>query len=93
MVMDRKDITEQTALEVSPNPEQLKMAFKGHTHGIRSVAFSPDDKSLLVACGRSSELVVVDAGSLQVAKRIPESQLPWGVVTYPKAPGSLDEVE
>jgi twitching motility protein PilT len=29
MVMERKDITEQTALEVAPNPEQLKMAFKG----------------------------------------------------------------
>ncbi len=29
MVMDRKDITQEVALEVAPNPEQLKMAFKG----------------------------------------------------------------
>ena len=30
---------------------QLKVSFKGHTEGIRSVAFSPDDKTLLSGSG------------------------------------------
>jgi YVTN family beta-propeller protein len=55
--------------------------------------FTPDDKSILLACGRSSEVVVVDADTLQVDKRIADDQLPWGVVTWPKAFGSLDQPE
>lgn len=52
--------------------------------------FTPDDKQLLVACGRSNEVVVIDAKSMQLIKRIEDKKLPWGVVTYPKAYGSLD---
>jgi DNA-binding beta-propeller fold protein YncE len=55
--------------------------------------FTPDDKSILLACGRSNEIVVVDAGTLQVDKRLADEQLPWGVVTWPKAFGSLDQPE
>lgn len=55
--------------------------------------FTPDDKKILVACGRSNEVVVVDAGTLEVVQRIEDKQLPWGVVTYPKAVGSLDRPE
>lgn len=53
--------------------------------------FTPDDKHLLLACGRSDEVVVVDTDKLEVTKRIGDKQLPWGIVTYPKAMGSLDQ--
>jgi YVTN family beta-propeller protein len=54
-------------------------------------SFTPDDKQLLLACGKSNELVVVDTDSLEVTKRITDPSTPWGVVTYPKAMGSLDK--
>ena len=52
--------------------------------------FTPDDSQILVACGRSNEVVVIDAATLQTVKRIEDKKLPWGIVTYPKAIGSLD---
>jgi YVTN family beta-propeller protein len=52
--------------------------------------FTPDDSHILVACGRSHEVVVIDAKTLEPIKRIEDKKLPWGVVTYPKAVGSLD---
>jgi YVTN family beta-propeller protein len=52
--------------------------------------WTPDDSHILVACGRSNEVVVIDAKTLQTVKRIEDKMLPWGVVTYPKAMGSLD---
>lgn len=52
--------------------------------------FTPDDSHILVACGRSDEVVVIDAKSMQPVKRIKGKNLPWGIVTYPKAFGSLD---
>jgi hypothetical protein len=45
---------------------------------------------LLVACGRSNEVRVVDAKTYQPVKSITGLKLAWGVVTYPKANGSLD---
>jgi YVTN family beta-propeller protein len=36
-------------------------------------------------------VVVIDAGTLEVTKRIANKGLPWGIVTYPKAYGSLDQ--
>ena len=56
-------------------------------------SFTPDDRDILVACGRSNEIVVIDAQTLEPVKRIVDNQLPWGIVTYPKAPGSVDQVE
>ncbi len=56
-------------------------------------SFTPDDRHILVACGRSNEIVVIDAQTLEPVKRIADEQLPWGIVTYPKAGGSLDRVE
>lgn len=53
-------------------------------------SFTPDDRQILAACGRSNEVVIVDAESGATVKRIADKQLPWGVVTYPKAVGSLD---
>ncbi len=56
-------------------------------------SFTPDDRNILVACGRSSEIVVIDANTLEPVKRIADTQLPWGIVTYPKSAGSVDRPE
>jgi YVTN family beta-propeller protein len=53
--------------------------------------FTPDGKQILLACGRSDEVIVFDADKLEVTKRIANKGLPWGIVTYPKAFGSLDQ--
>lgn len=54
-------------------------------------SFTPDDRQILVACGRSNEVVVIDVATLQVTQRIADKQLPWGVVTWPRSVGSLDQ--
>lgn len=56
-------------------------------------SFTPDDSQILVACGRSNEVVVIDAKTLEPVKHIDDKKLPWGLVTYPKAFGSLDQPE
>lgn len=53
--------------------------------------FTPDDRQILLTCGRSNEVVVIDAEKLEVTKRIANKGMPWGIVTYPKAYGSLDQ--
>jgi YVTN family beta-propeller protein len=53
--------------------------------------FTPEKQQILVACGRSDEIVVIDVAKLEVSKRIASKGLPWGIVTYPKAFGSLDQ--
>ena len=53
--------------------------------------FTPDSKDILLACGRSDEVLVIDAESLKIKKRIPVAGIPWGIVTYPKSMGSLDQ--
>ena len=52
-------------------------------------SFTPDDKNVLLACGKSDEIVVIDTDKLEVTKHIADKNLPWGVVTYPKSMGSL----
>ncbi len=52
--------------------------------------FTPDYRHLLVACGRSDEVVVIDVKTLERVKSIEVPNMPWGVVTYPKSIGSLD---
>jgi YVTN family beta-propeller protein len=52
--------------------------------------FTPDDKDILLACGRSHEVLVIDTATLTVKQRIADKQLPWGIVAYPKSVGSLD---
>ncbi len=52
--------------------------------------FTPDDAQILVACGRSDAVVVVDAQKLEVTGRVADKKLPWGIVTWPRAMGSLD---
>ena len=82
---------------------KLLQVFDARTYaGIKDIAigdrcwhfsFTPDDKNILLACGRSNEVLVIDATSLEVVKHIPDDKLPWGIVTYPKAMGSLDRPE
>jgi YVTN family beta-propeller protein len=52
--------------------------------------FTPDDTKLLMACGRSNSVYVIDAKTYQPIKVIGGFQLPWGIVTYPRSYGSLD---
>ena len=53
--------------------------------------FTPDTKDILLACGRSDEVLVIDSESLKIKKRIPIAGIPCGIVTYPKSIGSLDQ--
>lgn len=55
--------------------------------------FTPDDKEIMLACGRSNEVLVIDTAKLEVTKRIEDKELPWGIVAYPKSVGSLDAPE
>jgi DNA-binding beta-propeller fold protein YncE len=55
--------------------------------------FTPDNKDLMLACGRSDEVLLIDSETLNIKKRIPVAGIPWGIVTYPKAIGSLDQVK
>ncbi|MBA3696396.1 MAG: beta-propeller fold lactonase family protein [Methylotenera sp.] len=54
-------------------------------------SFTPDDKEILLACGKSNAVFVIDAEKLEVTKQIEDKKLPWGIVTYPKSVGSLDK--
>lgn len=53
--------------------------------------FTPDEKDILLACGKSDEVVVVDVDKQEQVKQIGDKQMPWGIVTYPKSMGSLDK--
>ena len=52
--------------------------------------FTPDEKSLLLACGRSQEVLVLDGTTYEAVGHVKDLNMPWGIVTYPKAMGSLD---
>jgi YVTN family beta-propeller protein len=52
-------------------------------------SFTPDGGKVLVACGRSDALSVIDTASLK-SDTLAGFKQPWGIVTYPKASGSLD---
>jgi YVTN family beta-propeller protein len=54
-------------------------------------SFTPDDRQILLACGKSNEVVTIDTASLEVTHRLEGFDTPWGVVTYPKSMGSLDQ--
>jgi DNA-binding beta-propeller fold protein YncE len=51
--------------------------------------FTPDDSRILLACGRSNNIVVIDANSYKPVGTIDGFKLPWGIVTYPRSYGSL----
>jgi len=54
-------------------------------------SFTPDDKQILLACGKSQAVMVIDTETLEKTKEIADKEMPWGVVTYPKSMGSLDQ--
>jgi len=51
--------------------------------------FTPDGAKLLMACGRSDNVYVIDANNYNVIKTIGGFQTPWGILTYPRTYGSL----
>jgi YVTN family beta-propeller protein len=51
--------------------------------------FTPDDSKLLMACGRSNDIYVIDARTYQRMQTIEGFHLPWGIVTFPRSFGSL----
>jgi YVTN family beta-propeller protein len=51
--------------------------------------FTPDDSKLLLACGRSNNVYVIDAKTYQTITVLDGFHLPWGIITYPRAFGSL----
>jgi YVTN family beta-propeller protein len=51
--------------------------------------FTPDDSKILLACGRSNNVMVIDASSYRALQTIEGFKMPWGIVTYPRAFGSL----
>jgi len=53
-------------------------------------SFTPDNSQILLVCGKSNEVLVIDTAKLEVTKRINNKGMPWGIVTYPKSMGSLD---
>ncbi len=60
--------------------------------GARCWHFSliPDSKRLIAACGKSDNLIVADTETFQVLKTLTGAAGPWGVVTFPRARGSID---
>ena len=55
------------------------------------MSFSPSGEDILIACGGSDEFLVLDAMTYAEKKRLDMPGKPWGVITYPKTFGSLDE--
>jgi YVTN family beta-propeller protein len=55
-------------------------------------SFTPDDKQILLACGKSDAVLVYNAETLEQTGQVEVKGMPWGLVTYPKAMGSLDAV-
>jgi DNA-binding beta-propeller fold protein YncE len=51
--------------------------------------FTPDDSRILIACGRSNNIVIVDPNAYTKVGTIEGLQLPWGIIAYPRAYGSL----
>jgi len=54
-------------------------------------SFTPDDSRILLACGKSNALLEIDPVALAVTRKLDGFDMPWGVVTYPRAMGSLDQ--
>jgi len=47
------------------------------------MAFTPDQKQLLVTNGVSGDVSVIDVDSLRVSKSVKVGRYPWGVVVTP----------
>jgi hypothetical protein len=67
------------------------VAMQAHRGNRKSLSrVTPDDWKILLACGRSNNVVVVDASSYKAMQAIEGFKVPWGIVTYPRAFGSLE---
>lgn len=85
---------------VAANRDKLLQVFDATTYAkIKDIptgercwhfTMTPDDQHLLLACGKSDEVVVIDTNKLEVTKRIADKEMPWGIIAYPKSMGSLD---
>jgi DNA-binding beta-propeller fold protein YncE len=51
--------------------------------------FTPDNSHIVLACGRSASLSVVDPATMTAGKPIEGFKMPWGIVSYPAADGTL----
>jgi YVTN family beta-propeller protein len=51
--------------------------------------FTPDNSKILLACGRSNDVEVVDPNTYKQIGVIGGMNLPWGIITYPRSFGSL----
>lgn len=54
--------------------------------------FTPDEKTILIACGRSNEVLIIDPIGEALVKHLPGFKTPWGAISWPKAMGSLDSL-
>lgn len=85
---------------VASNKDKLLQVFDAHSFAkVKDIptgnrcwhfSFTPDDKDILLACGKSDALFVIDAEKQEVKQQVEIKNMPWGVVTYPKAMGSLE---
>lgn len=85
---------------VASNKDKLLQVFDAQTYAkVKDIptgnrcwhfSFTPDDKDILLACGKSDAVFVIDVESAQVKQQVEVKNMPWGVVTFPKAMGSLD---
>jgi len=53
-------------------------------------SFTQDGTRIVAACGRSDALFVIDAVGMKPLQTIGGLKMPWGVVAYPNADGTLD---
>ena len=53
-------------------------------------SFTPGEKHILLACGRSNAVYDINASDYKTIKVMKGFKLPCGIVTYPKTYGSLD---
>lgn len=51
--------------------------------------FTPDGSKILLACGRSDNVYVIDPNTYKTISVIGGFHTPWGIITYPRAYGSL----
>lgn len=51
--------------------------------------FTPDASRIVAACGRSGALFVIDPARMTTEKPIEGFKVPWGIVAYPPANGTL----
>lgn len=68
--------------------EQVKTAESGKR--CWHFSFTPDNQKIMLACGKSDDVYVYNTEDLSLSTKIDVPGMPWGVLTYPKAMGSLD---